>query len=38
VLGAIGTGATVDAARTDAYREIERVLFTGAQIRKDIGR
>jgi phosphoribosylamine--glycine ligase len=38
VLGALGTGATVEAARVDAYREIERVLFAGAQIRKDIGR
>jgi phosphoribosylamine--glycine ligase len=38
VLGAAGTGATVDSARSEAYRAIEKVLFPGAQIRKDIGK
>jgi phosphoribosylamine--glycine ligase len=38
VLGATGMGATVDSARSEAYRSLERVLFPGAQIRKDIGK
>jgi phosphoribosylamine--glycine ligase len=38
VLGALGLGKTLEAARTEAYAKIEHALFEGAQIRKDIGR
>ncbi len=37
VLGALGTGTDADHARKIAYRNLEPLLFTGAQIRKDIG-
>ncbi len=37
VLGALGLGKDVQAARNSAYAELEEILFPGAQIRKDIG-
>jgi phosphoribosylamine--glycine ligase len=37
VLTIAATGATIDAAREKAYRNVERVRFEGAHFRRDIG-
>jgi phosphoribosylamine--glycine ligase len=37
VLGATGIAETPEAARKEAYRALEGVIWSGAQIRKDIG-
>jgi phosphoribosylamine---glycine ligase len=36
VLNVVGTGDTVDAARTAAYRAVDRIHFDGMQFRRDI--
>jgi phosphoribosylamine--glycine ligase len=38
VLGVTGVGDSVDAARDRAYRAVERIRFTGAHFRRDIGK
>jgi phosphoribosylamine--glycine ligase len=38
VLGSLGLGVTLEAARDEAYGRLEATLFDGVQIRKDIGR
>ncbi len=38
VLSVVGRGATVSAARAQAYAAVERIHFAGMQFRRDIGR
>jgi phosphoribosylamine--glycine ligase len=38
VLSVVGRGATVSAARVQAYAAVERIEFAGMQVRRDIGR
>jgi phosphoribosylamine--glycine ligase len=37
VLGVTALGSSLAAARTQAYRAVERIRFDGAQVRRDIG-
>ncbi|MEO6458207.1 MAG: phosphoribosylglycinamide synthetase C domain-containing protein [Chloroflexia bacterium] len=37
MLTVVGRGATIEDARTVAYRSIDRIMLEGAQFRTDIG-